>query len=102
MSDTAYITVAKKCALCERHAEYDARITKGPHVGQWANLCGSHWQSLTHRTLGTGVGQRLVIGVRPIKSRSQRQAEALAAINETDFDSLWELVGDGDVCDLFG
>ncbi len=59
MAKTVVVDKLPKCEVrsCSRLARYDAR-TK---TGLWAELCDSHWRSLTHQRLGVGWGQRLVV-----------------------------------------
>lgn len=96
MSDIAYIPSPKLCDVCkyesktEVEAEYDARMLNG----QWANLCGIHFDSRTGGKLGTGIGQRLVVGEKP-----SQETRIKAALESGDFDALEEAVGDGDLAD---
>ena len=47
------------CDICAdgTKAKYDAKTRGGP----WANLCAPCWQRHSYRTLGTGMGQELVV-----------------------------------------
>lgn len=68
MSKSVIISEPKSCDVCaadgvDKQADYDARLTKGLYAGRWANLCTPHWSELTDRQLGTGYGQRLLVGV---------------------------------------
>ena len=96
MSDIAYIPTAKVCDVCkfeqnvEVDAEYDARMLNG----QWANLCGTHFDSRTGGKLGTGMGQRLVVSEKP-----SQETRIKAALESGDLDALEEAVGDGDPAD---
>jgi hypothetical protein len=102
MSDTAYISAPKLCDICKHEsktdvtAEYDARITSGPGAGSWANVCEIHFASRTSGGLGTGVGQRLIVGPKP-----DRDVLIRKALMDEDMDALFEAVGDGDPADLF-
>ena len=98
MSDTAYIASPKLCDVCkyesktEVEAEYDARMLNG----QWANLCGIHFDSRTGGKLGTGIGQRLIVGPKPAQD-----VLIAAALESGDIDALEEAIGDGDPADFF-
>jgi ribosomal protein L37AE/L43A len=64
MSDTTYIPTAKVCDLPHEtavEAKYDGRML----TGQWANLCEGHWSTVGCGRLGTGYGQRLIVGEKP-------------------------------------
>lgn len=79
MSDTAYIDEPRSCDFipCERDAEYDFRTVNGP----WANGCQEHYERFrASDQLGTGFGQRLVVGEKPAVSRSARGASTLAML----------------------
>lgn len=99
MSDIAYIASPKLCDVCkfesktEVEAEYDARMLNG----QWANLCGTHFDSRTGGKLGTGMGQRLIIGEKP-----SQELRIKAALEKGDIDALEEAIGDGDPADYLG
>jgi hypothetical protein len=58
---TATVAHLPGCNLCSGQAKDDARITKGPHAGQWAYLCEEDWKENTDQTLGMGIGQELVV-----------------------------------------
>lgn len=98
MSDTAYIPEARLCDVCKHEsntdvtAEYDARMLSG----QWANLCEVHFESRTMGSLGTGRGQRLIVGPKP-----DRETLIRKAMMDGDLDDLMEAVGDGDPAELF-
>lgn len=95
MSDTAYISKARPCDIDPSHgdAEYDGRTITGP----WANMCESCYLSLGVG-LGTGKGQRLIVGEAP---KRDRQAEFRAAFARgASLDELDDIVGDGDVSDF--
>lgn len=93
MSDVAYIPEAKLCDVCKHEsktevtAEYDARMLNG----QWANLCDIHFESRTGGKLGTGMGQRLIVGPKPAQDVLIRKA-----IQDEDFEALMDAIGDGD------
>lgn len=101
MAETAYVAKLPNCDIHKLNkgeevpAAYDAKTLSG----QWANLCGDcfplHAATLT---LGTGKGQRLVVGEPPARDR---QAEFNDAAERGDFDAMSEAVGDGDPADFF-
>lgn len=67
MGDVAYIPEAVACDICnmqgeEVKAEYDGATIHGP----WAYMCEMHFQALGVG-LGTGKGQKLIVGERPKK-----------------------------------
>ncbi len=96
MSDIAYIASPKLCDICkhesqtEVNAEYDVRLL----TGQWANVCEIHFQSRTMGSLGTGIGQRLIVGEKP-----SQEVRIKAALEKGDIDALEEAIGDGDPAD---
>jgi len=58
MSDTAYVASKPPCDVCGAEAEYDAKLRgRG-----WANLCQADFDEYADGRLGTGYGQRLVVG----------------------------------------
>lgn len=75
MSDRVYIPEPKTCDVCtyelgkpDVQAHYDART----YSGQWANVCEAHFASHTPGVLGTGLGQRLIVGRPPASERNKR------------------------------
>lgn len=98
MSKEVYIAQPKRCDLCNDGtiAKFDARLTLGAYAGQWANVCADHFESYTSGKLGTGVGQRLIVGEAPEVDPTEKRAEIMAAIESGDFDTAEELIGDGD------
>lgn len=102
MSDTAYIAEARRCDFdCDNEAGYDFRTAGGP----WANGCEDHW--LIHRAseqLGTGHGQRLIVGEKPKTERSAIGQATLAEMVATlggDEDEILMLADDMGYGDLF-
>lgn len=97
MSDIAYVAERPDCDVCKHEegrvtpAEYDARM----RIGSWAYLCEDHWQERTAKHLGTGYGQRLVVGEERDRARELREALARG-----DFDAAEEAIGDGDIADF--
>lgn len=96
MSDTTYITEKRTCDVHEYEkgepgvtASYDAK-TK---TGQWANVCEQCFNTHTDRKLGTGHGQRLVMGEPPTRDM---RAEVRAAVESGDFSAFMDAMGDRD------
>jgi len=102
MSDTAYVSKLPDCDIHKYNlgvsgvpAEYDAATN---HGSQWANMCTPCWEeNRRFPDLGTGKGQRLVVGEAPARDR---KAEAQAAAVDGDFDAFMDAVGDGDPLDF--
>lgn len=116
MSDTAYVATLPTCDVigCNTQADYDVRTLNG----QWANLCQTHFDTMTDGTLGTGYGQRLIVAPptpppaepgtvgamleakeRRAQERQRRadiRAEMLAAIDAGDFEAAFDACGDED------
>lgn len=91
MSDTAYVSAIPDCDF---HPGTPATVDGRTSTGQWANMCGRCHDA--HGVgLGTGKGQRLIVGERPAPT----DAAIRAAIESGDFDLFEELVGDGDPAD---
>lgn len=92
MSDTAYVPQLPECDVHALElgtpgvpAAYDGKTKRGP----WANMCDACFG--THGIgLGTGRGQRLVVGVKPAPTKD---------IHEMSLDEIEDLVGDGDIAD---
>jgi hypothetical protein len=66
MGDVAYISEAVLCDFCKMvgaqvQAQYDGATVHGP----WAYMCEAHFQANGVGSLGTGKGQRLIVGERP-------------------------------------
>lgn len=92
MGDTAYIPAPKDCDICGRPAHYDARTRSG----QWANLCQQHFDSETNGELGTGLGQRLIVGDAPKRTDKDIRRDILAALEAGDFEAAFDAAGDED------
>jgi hypothetical protein len=65
MGDIAYIFAPENCDFCktegkEVEAKYDGKTVHGP----WAYMCEEHFEAMGVG-LGTGRGQRLIVGERP-------------------------------------
>lgn len=96
MATQVYISTAKPCDLHDVTddgspcmAAYDLPI---PGRG-WANVCEATYLALGSPQLGTGRGQRLIVGEEPPRDR---MAEARAAIEAGDWDAFEEACGDED------
>jgi hypothetical protein len=99
MSTIAYVSKLPDCAFHKHDkgeqvpAAYDVRT----HTGQWASVCDDC--RIVHAAtfaLGTGKGQRYVVGeppARDLKARRERAHHALLANNVEEF---MDAVGDGD------
>lgn len=75
MGDTAYIYAPEKCDFCkasgkEVEAKYDGKTTSGP----WAYMCDDHFEQ-KGVGLGTGRGQRLIVGERPQTGASSDEGD---------------------------
>jgi hypothetical protein len=101
MSDTAYVSQLPDCDIhkfIKGGAIVPATVDGKTTDGRWANMCDpcfSEWGV----GLGTGRGQRLIVGERPEPSRDERAAAIGAAIEAGNFDQVEELVGDGDIAE---
>lgn len=101
MSKETYVTSLPQCDICRYEentpgieANYDGKTVRGP----WANMCERHFAS--HGLgLGTGSGQRLIVGEKPAQSREDKAAAINRAIEDGDFDAVEDLVGDGDIAE---
>lgn len=60
MSTEVRVATLPVCNFCQETAHYDAKTAMGP----WANLCEQHFQTyaMYPLALGTGRGQRLILG----------------------------------------
>lgn len=75
MGDTAYIFAPENCDFCkmeglEVQAQYDGKTVHGP----WAYMCDNHF-AVMGVGLGTGRGQRLIVGERPKDQPSEDEGE---------------------------
>lgn len=64
MGNIAYIAEPVKCDFCGKEGNYDAKTALGP----WAYLCEDHYE-IYGIGLGTGMGQRLIVGNNPHPTR---------------------------------
>lgn len=58
MSTTATVARIPSCDFCKSPAVYDAKMRTR---SSWAYMCQPHWDLLSLRVLGLGLGQRLVL-----------------------------------------
>lgn len=89
MGDTAYIPSPVFCDFCQMQgkkepAQYDGATKHGP----WAYMCEQDFQ-LHGVGLGTGRGQRLIVGERPDEQSSPENETDEKEVNGTD-ESLTE------------
>lgn len=99
MSDTAYVASLPECDIHKHElmiegvpASYDGKTKHGP----WAMMCQSCFEQ-NGIGLGTGRGQRLIVGEEPAVSALEKSRLIGAAIQAGDFDEVEDLVGDGDL-----
>lgn len=93
MADIARVAKLPECDIHKYEqgkpgvpAAYDGKTVQGP----WANMCEPCFAS--HGVgLGTGRGQRLVVGEKPKPSKD---------IHDMSFEEIEDLVGDGDIADF--
>ena len=99
MSDQTYVTNYPDCDICaagdiKSEAHYDGKTIEGP----WASMCDGHF--LIHgRGLGTGKGQHLIVGDKPVDSDEDIRRRVREALEAGDFDAAEEAMGDGDPAD---
>ena len=106
MSDIAYVSELPLCDFCKqsssphantRKAKYDFRTVHGP----WANGCEIHYRThRAHTELGTGHGQRLVLGEPPERTDEDIMSDLQKALVEGDFDAMEEALGDRDFAEF--
>lgn len=102
MAGQAYVSQLPDCDFCKmsgvtRKAQYDFKTKDG----RWANGCAIHWTN--HRasmTLGTGWGQRLVVGEPPERTDDDIRSDLAAAIEAGDYDAMEEALGDRDFAEF--
>ena len=99
---TTTVTTLPACDICSpdttptgrREAAYDGKTHNGP----WAYMCHTHFG--THGVgLGLGRGQRLVTDDIPTTDQPNKRDLIMAAIEDGDADSVWDIVGDGDIAE---
>lgn len=106
MSDKAYVAIIPNCDICPNTdpaptpAVVDAKTFQGP----WASMCDRHWRSYTAYPsatqdsdpgLGTGKGQRYILGVKPGGSHEDKREQVNAAMASGDLDAAFDIIGDG-------
>lgn len=82
MGDTVYIPHPEYCDLCKSKGEqvqavYDGKTIHGP----WAYMCEDHFGALGVG-LGTGRGQRLIVGEKP--SPEQRTSDGITEVEDDE------------------
>lgn len=105
MSDKAYVPALPNCQVCggpPHLAAYDLNLANVmlSASGRWGNVCEVFYEAAGRPPLGTGLGQRLIVGDEPVKSDADIRREIRAAINDDDFDSVEDLVGDRDLMEF--
>jgi len=100
MPDIAYVARLPKCDFCaeagiEKDATHDTRTVLGP----WASVCDYHLAQYGVGRLGTGYGQRYIVGDRPPVTDDERRARVAAALKHNSMSELEDAVGDGDIAD---
>jgi hypothetical protein len=102
MAEIAYVFKLPPCDFCkergvDKPADYDAMTKQGP----WANMCTEDYvENAKFADLGTGKGQRFIVGDPPPVTDEQRRATARAAAESGDLDAFFEAVGDEDPADF--
>lgn len=96
MSTETYVSTLPGCDICKMRgqtaeAHYDGKTKDGP----WAYMCEADYL-VNGVGLGTGKGQRLIVGEKP---KVDRAAAVHAAIAAGDLDALEDAVGDGDLAE---
>jgi hypothetical protein len=100
MSSETYVRSYPDCDICKyeqnrtTEAHYDGRTTSG----QWGFMCEVHFAS-RGLGLGTGRGQRLIVGEEPEMTKAERGERIQQALEDGDLDAAEELVGDGDIAE---
>jgi hypothetical protein len=100
MGDTAYVLKYPDCDICKHEQD---RITEAHYdgqtlTGQWGYMCEVHFAS-RGTGLGTGKGQRLIVGEKPVPTREERRKQVQQAAQDGDWDAMEEAVGDGDIAE---
>lgn len=98
MGTEVHVSALPKCDVHhgEHDAQYDARTVQGP----WANMCEQAFKQVG-RGLGTGLGQRLILGDPEEKSKADEAKEIREAVESGDWDLAEDLIGDRDPADFF-
>jgi len=91
-----YIPDTKTCDICNKeNATYDAPTV---YNNKWANMCADCFIDVSAPS-ATTVGYKLVVGEKPEVDESERIAAIHAAAQDFDVETLYELIGDGDLAD---
>ena len=75
--DKAYVASLPVCDFCPATAKYDGKTASGP----WAYLCAAHFKT-QGVGLGTGKGQRLVVGEKPTPEYEGEAATYYSALKD--------------------
>lgn len=92
MSTEVHVTKLPKCNFCPDEAHYDGATLMGP----WADMCESHFLAYGVG-LGTGKGQKYIVGEEPERDR---HAEAREAVKAGDWEAFEDACGDEDPFDF--
>jgi len=104
MSDSVQVRFIPSCDIhAGKHETVPAFADARMRTGQWANMCQSCFDYYGVG-LGTGKGQRYVLATdKPVLSAAQERRAKQSAINEAiesgDFDTVEDLIGDGDLAE---
>jgi hypothetical protein len=101
MSTETYVTKLPKCNYPHPEGPVDALYDAKTDEGPWAYLCEAHFQHNSVGRLGTGYGQRLIVGDKPVDTGERKRRKIREAVEAGDFDRAEELIGDGDPADFF-
>ena len=102
MSEVAYVLKYPACDICKYEqdritdAHYDGRTVSG----QWGFMCDTHFAS-RGTGLGTGKGQRLIVGDKPVDTEEEKRRKVREAVESGDLDALEEVIGDDDPAKYF-
>lgn len=96
MSDTTYISAPRECGFCQQDGTVRQATVDGKTIfGGWGYMCDEHFKS--HGVgLGTGKGQKLIVGEKPTVTEADRRLAAKRAFDAGDFEAFEDAVGDGD------
>ena len=94
-----YIPDTKTCDICNlEDATEDATYNAPTIYGSWANMCSDCFIDVSAPS-ATTVGYKLIVGEKPEVDESERIAAIHAAAQDFDVETLYELIGDGDLAD---
>lgn len=104
MSAVAYVAVLPGCDICpldsvnRNNPPLPAMYDFKTQDGRWANGCEAHYQAFRlYDTLGTGKGQKLIVGEKPELTAAEKRSAIGDALESGDFDEVEDLIGDGDL-----